>query len=626
MKTIKAKIVLTSAQTQIFDQFISESEWIWNKVLSNTLHNHCVIWYDWAAKQQKNLEKLQNDFDKLKPEKQELVRNYYQLNTSKSKLNESDRTLIAKFSLWSRWSKYDLEGIIPVPLKIGNSGYEGVSCQIATGGDYWKLDDTKIIELKINGEIRRIKGTKLVKGDKPWTAIKIEPHKYRTFPTGKYQGRELISIKSFDNITGLNSIRSNEQLSNLTIPSDYVGGILEFFEQSWKAFLDPKRVNARKPKFKNNNSKLTTISNNQKAPNRINLDKNIISVSGLGELKVDDKSWVKRLNLEHSIVRTYMINKQPSGYYINLVIAHPLQEDKSKLTKKLPKIKKEHGEESEDYLTAKQQITEIESKINYAQKNTPRAKHICGIDPGVNSIISTDHGALFMPNLARERHSIHIEYLQSKLNNIKNINDAKWKAEGNKGSRPSTANEIKLQAKISRLHERGKNCSNAFNHKLSTRLARTYRIVCWEDTALNNLRKQAKPESLPEGIGYAHNGASAKRGLIWILSQRSLGDLKAKTKQKIESNNNQFHDSIANYSSQKCHSCGVKGDRISQHEFICKNNECSEYEVVQQADVNAAKNHRLNSGFELGERKHNIVKLEYKKSKRFKKRLTIKSP
>jgi hypothetical protein len=626
MKTIKIKVQLADAQIQAFDNLIKESEWLWNKVLANQLHNHCVTWYDWASKLQANLEKLNADFEKLKPEKQLLVKNYYLLNNpdKPNRLSESDRKLVDKFSLLSRWNSFDLAGIIPTPVRIGNSAYEGVSCQIATGGNYWKRDDSKVIQIKVKGEIKNIKGTKLVKGDKPWTRIKIEPHSYRTFPGGKFQGRELTSVKSFDNMTGLNSIRASENLPDLKIASDYVGGLLEFFEQSWKAFLDVKRIDSRKPKFKNADTPIVTLSNNQKAPNRINTEKNIISVTNLGELQVIDKNWLNRLNLDSCTVRTYMISKKPSGYYINLVIAHPLQEDKAKLTKKLPKIKKEFGEDSQEYADAKQQVADLESKILFAQQNTPRARHIVGIDPGVNAVLATDHGALFMPNLSRERVSIRIEKLQSKLNKTKDINDEKWKLAGNKGSRPKTKNEIRLQAEISRLHECGGNSSNAFNHKLSTRLARTYKIVCWEDTALTNLRKQAKPESLPEGVGYAHNGASAKRGLNWILTQRCLGDLKAKTENKVKANGGQFKDSIPNYSSQKCHACGVKGERISQHEFMCKNPECTEFEKVQQADVNAAQNHKLNAGFDVGIVKYFNTKLIYQKPKRFKKKRLTK--
>lgn len=84
---------------------------------------------------------------------------------------------------------------------------------------------------------------------------------------------------------------------------------------------------------------------------------------------------------------------------------------------------------------------------------------------------------MFKPNLKRDRIEIHIEKLQNQLSQIRLINDAKWKQAGLTGKRPQTKNEAKLQAKISRLHEKAANSTNAFNHKLSTRLARTYNAI-----------------------------------------------------------------------------------------------------------------------------------------------------
>ncbi|MGM3308896.1 zinc ribbon domain-containing protein [Anabaena sp. WFMT] len=621
MKTIKIKILLTQDQITLFNQYTNELEWLWNTALSNQLHNHCINWYSWAEKLQADLTKATETLTKLKPEQQQLVRNFYnhKHGEKQPKLSEANKKLVAKFEIFTRWLPFDLEGITKVPLRLGNSGYEWLSCQIATGGDYWKRDDSFNIPIKKKGEIIYIKGSKLTKGDKPWQRIATTPHTYKTFLSGKFEGREITDIMKLDNISGLNSLRAFQNLPDLTISSDYIGGTLEFFKQAWLAFLDPKRINSRKPKFKRLDTPLTTLSNNQKPPNKINSDKQTVTVTGLGEIQIIDRSWRKRLALENIITRTYMITKKPSGYYINIVVAHQLQEEKAKLSKQLPKIKKEFGEESQQYLDLLEKFKSVSEQIKLSSITHCKELSV-GIDPGVSAIAATDHGALFLPNLSRERISIHIEELQSKLNKAKDINDANWKALGNKGTRPKTANEIKLQAKISRLQERGANSANSFNHKLSTRISRTYKDVCWEDTQLTNLLKQTAPQALPEGVGYAHNGASAKRGLNWILKQRCLGDLKAKTKQKVEASGNNFHDPSANYSSQTCHCCGQKGERLSQHEFICKNLECEILDKVQQADVNAARNHKKNSDFELGIVKYHTIKLQYQKTKRFKRK------
>ena len=621
MKTIKIKVNLSPDQIVLCDRYLEELTWLWNQVLANQLNNHCVTWYNWAGKLSADLAKATEKLESLKPEQQDVVESYYR-SKDKPKLNKKEQELVAKFDIFSRWSPFSLDGIIPVPLRVGNSGYEGLSCQIATGGSYWKRDDNFNIPIKTKKGIIHIKGSKLVKGDYPWKRIQITPHNYKTFPSGKFEGRELIDLSKFDNLNGLNSLRAFQNLPDLTVSSHYVGGLLEFFKQSWLAFLDPKRINSKKPKFKKDADIITTLSNSQCAPNKIDVINNFVSVTGFDKLAVTDRNWVKRLNLNEVLPRTYMLTKKASGYYINIVVAHPSQEEKATLAKKLPKVKKEFGEDSQEYADIKSKIKFIEQQIKSSL--VVKGKNLStGVDPGVQAIVATDHGALFLPNLSRERVSIHIEELQSRLDNLELINDKKWKDSGNKGTRPKTKNEVRIQDKITRLHERGANSSNAFNHKMSTRLSRTYEHIAWEDTQLGNLLKQTEAKALPEGVGYAHNGASAKRGLNWIMRQRCLGDLKAKTKQKVEARGGSFHEPPANYSSQLCHCCHQKGERISQYEFICKNLECELFNQVQQADTNAARNHKHNSNFELGEVKYHTIKLQYQKPKRFKrKRLT----
>ncbi|MFM6008783.1 MAG: hypothetical protein ACKPB7_36940, partial [Sphaerospermopsis kisseleviana] len=132
MKTIKIKINLLPDQVALFNQYISELEWLWNKVLSNQLHNHCVTWYSWAENLHHTLDTAAENLAKLKPGQQEIVRNYYGVNPAlKSKLSEADKKLVAKFEIFSKWSPFSFDGIIKTPLRMANSGYEGLSCQIA---------------------------------------------------------------------------------------------------------------------------------------------------------------------------------------------------------------------------------------------------------------------------------------------------------------------------------------------------------------------------------------------------------------------------------------------------------------------------------------------------------------
>lgn len=125
MKTIKIKIKLTADQVQLCDRYLEELTWLWNLTLSNQLHNHCVTWYAWAAKLSADLDKATEKLDKLKPEQQQLVEDYYRTK-DKPKLTKKEQELVAKFDIFARWSPFSLEGIIPVPLRLGNSGYEGL--------------------------------------------------------------------------------------------------------------------------------------------------------------------------------------------------------------------------------------------------------------------------------------------------------------------------------------------------------------------------------------------------------------------------------------------------------------------------------------------------------------------
>ena len=44
------------------------------------------------------------------------------------------------------------------------------------------------------------------------------------------------------------------------------------------------------------------------------------------------------------------------------------------------------------------------------------------------------------------------------------------------------------------------------------------------------------------------------------------------------------------YTSQTCHVCGQRGNRIERDTFICTNPECTCYNQAQDADMNAAIN------------------------------------
>ncbi|MGI0494308.1 hypothetical protein ACN4EG_21180 [Alkalinema pantanalense CENA528] len=94
-----------------------------------------------------------------------------------------------------------------------------------------------------------------------------------------------------------------------------------------------------------------------------------------------------------------------SGKFAGLALETPLHWDNMTILNSLrqDQIKKQYGEESLQYLEEKQKLEEIEATI---WQDSRRRKHetsvSVGIDPGVVSVIATDHGALFRPNLSRD--------------------------------------------------------------------------------------------------------------------------------------------------------------------------------------------------------------------------------
>lgn len=614
MKTIKIKVQLTPEQIQKYNGFLEELTWLWNKLLANQLYNHCLTWYEWADKKSDQISAALQD--KLEQQQENL--SLKKPATKKRKKSKVDNNILDGFS------PFDLTDIIKCPLNFGNSAFLGATCRIATGGNYWKKDESiKIAYKNSKNEIAYKHGYKLVEGDKPYTRIKPEPHNYRLVNMGENQKRELKQSSVFDHLGILNTIRKADGLPELTIKTDFISGIIQKdFDVAWKAFLDPKLINRKKPRFKRDKELVTTITNNQKPP-KVDFDKNTINIHGLGDVIIIDKNYQKRLEIDSMIPRTYALTRKPSGYYVCITIAHPLVEEKKSLDKKLSKVGKSEGKESSEYIDIQTRIKEINETIaEHGRKPQHKLEReiSTGIDPGVKAVIASDHGALFKPNLKRDRIEIHIEKLQNQLSQTRLINDAKWKEAGNTGKRPHSLNEDKLQAKISRLHEKAANSTNAFNHKLSSRLARTYNAIAWEDTQIQNLMKQCDPKLSGEHQGYEKNGAAAKTGLNRSLRMRSLGDLKAKTKTKVEQLGGKFKEPAAHNSSKTCFLCKHEGERTEQHVFICKNPECRHFNLKVQADVNAASNHKKNA--ELGESeelKYKTEKLEYSRLKRFKK-------
>lgn len=561
MKTVKIKVAPTPESLALIPDYLKELEWLWNKCRAVALHNQCLDWYRWAAKGNK------------------------------------DRAPV------------DLEGCILAPLYFGRrSAWTGVSCRIATGGDYWRKDEAQVIQYRVNKgsesspkwEPRTKHGYKLVEGDKPYA--RIEPVAHEFWAVGH---RELKGVASLDSLNAvLQPMRKSEGLEPLTIPTDFIGGLIKDFETSFKAWLDPKLSQRHQPRYKDGKqSAIESLSNNQRGP-KIDSIKGLFIISGL-KLEPCDRSWEARV--ADGVFRSSKIVKRPSGWYLCISVASPNEALKPTLTSRKNKAaaaakkgivgKAEQAQalaNSAEYQAAVELLAdnaqEIEIEKYLASPAHKLTGHSAGVDPGVKNIVALDNGALFNPNLSRGRIAVHIESLQARLDGAREVNDRRLGQVWRMGKRDATANERKLMAKISRLHERGANSSNAFNHKLATRLARTYDALYWEDTQIGNMSKAVEPKLAEDGSHWEANNAAAKTGLNYALRHTCMGDLRAKTAQRMDAARKIFKLVPAQGTSQSCHGCGEKGDRAKQDTFFCLNSSCELHLVNQHADVNAANN------------------------------------
>jgi len=552
MKTVKIKVEPTAESLELIPGYLKELEWLWNKCRQLALHNYCIDWYKWSAK-----------------------------------------------------SGTDLEGCILTPLYFGRrSAYVGVSCRIATGGVRWVKDESVVVAYRINKggtwEARSKHGSKLVEGDRPYEPAKPVAHQFPTIG-----GRELKKTSSFDSVAAvLNPMREAEGLPPISIPSDFIGGLIKDFDTSWGAYLDTKLSQRHQPLYKDGKERsIDSLNNNQKAP-KYDAIKGVFVCCGL-KFEPCDRSWEKRA--DDSVWRSYKIVKRPSGWYICISVASKHEALSPALTSRRNKAaatakkgitgKKEQARalaESPEYQAAVEAIAANQLEIEIEQYlSSPASKptgHSAGIDPGVKAIVATDGGHVFRPNVTRGRIALHIEALQSRLDGMRESNDKRLGASWRMGKREATANEKKLQAKISRLHERGANSSNMFNHKLATRLARTYDALYWEDTQLGNMSKGVEAKLSEDGTRYEENGAAAKTGLNYAIRHACMGDLRAKAAQRMSAARKIFEKVPARNTSKTCHCCGEKGDRAKQDTFFCLNSLCDLHLVKQHADVNAAQN------------------------------------
>ena len=533
MKTIEFKILPSkSQQDYLIKNNAPDLAWAWNLALELLIENHTINYYEWLVKKasEQNISLDGIDLCYLRLSK----KSGWSLPMMLEKKRIDD--------LLTSWKKEQT-------YKYFSLG--GHSCQIAyidKSGKYIPVE-----KKPLPTEARLI--------------AHLKPGKRMgSSPSSIY-----ITLSGCLTIEKCNKIREERGLPKLTLNSSYLKGLLNRLATSWAAYIDTKRRDSHIPKFKKDPvSSFSCIS-----PADIKLRNNQLILPGLTD-------GIRFVNNNHSRIkdgsdiRSAVIKKEPSGWYVCLTVAPPLEVE-------LRKIRDTKKEDRTPEL--EQQINQLETALSIHEKHEAgirKSNKAVGIDPGIKALVATDKGTLIAPNAKVEKREKRIQRLQRKL--------SRQKKHGK--------NFKKTSHLLAKQHEVNRRSRAAYQHKISTYLVRTFGAIAWEETQLNNINKKPKAKLRDDG-SYAQNGAKRKAGLNRALANAGMGGLREKTKSKMTTlrGKDTFILTKPHYSSRMCHSCGVEGERPSQTDFYCKNPKCKLFGIKQQADVNAARNHLLNSSF-----------------------------
>ena len=547
MKTLELKVILTKNQ----EDFLLKSNapdlaWAWNLALELLIEDHTINYYGWLAKK---------------------------ASESNISLDGIDLCCLSlsKKSGWSLPMKPDTKRMEELLTKWEKDktykyfGLGGHSCRIAyidKSGKYTPIE-------------------KRLLPSEPRLIAHLKPGKDGTKRMGSSASSIYMTLSGCLTIEKCSKIREERGLPKLTLSSSYLKGTLNRLATSWAAYVDVKRRDAHIPKFKKEPvSSFFCVS-----PENIKLKNNKLILPGLtgGIIFVNNN----HLRIENgSDIRSAVIKKEPSGWYVCLTVASSLEVELRTVKKEIKSTKDEDTKAD-----LKQQVNQLETALYIHESHKAGIKKsdkAVGIDPGVKALIATDKGTLIKPNAKAEKREKRIQRLQRKLSR----------------QTKHGKNFKKTSQQLAKQHEVNRRSRSAYQHKISTYLVRTFGAIAWEETQHNNINKRPKAKLRADGNGYERNGAKRKAGLNRALANAGMGGLREKTKNKMETlrGKNSFLLTKPHYSSKLCHSCGTEGDRPSQTDFYCKNPKCKLFGIKQQADVNAARNHLLRSSFlESGE-------------------------
>jgi transposase len=590
VKAIRFKVRPTGEQMKSFDGLRTDLTRVWNLIHRIAMHNRSIEWFEWANK------------------------------TSK------------KDGSWD-FSGCSLTAIM-LPKR---HAYVGAACEIVRDGGWWAKDE---LATPIAYRGKKIKAYKVAKTKEAdiWWANGVAYERMYKFPMTKWmpprpghiprnvanEPFEYIRVPSV--LGGGTEIKKYEQLDSIKtlkafgieLPpktSDYLGGLIAQFSESYKAWTDPKRTNAHKPRFRQPDDLVKSLYNAQTRHSKtygctaaglefITEGKtSFIALNGIfGDIELYDGER-DRVPLG-MVPRSYNFTKDASGYYIAVVFSS-FAEVQNTLTKS--QYKRFAGKaDDEQKAELRAAVVAAQAAVD-AERLDPGNGKTLGIDPGIKRQITAHDGEkTFHIKPAKKRQdgarrlALRVDRLKSKLSKMKTTNNIRLGAISDlrrsagkiklEGVEIILRNESKLQHRIQRLQLLQANKRRAYQHYISVRLFRKgYSTIHFEATQLGNMNKRSAPKLKADGK-HAKNHGAAKSGLNKSLATSAMAAQSSKVEARFKTAGRSFIPIPAHNTSQLCHCCSTKGDRATQELFLCLNDLCVMAGIPQNADDNTSKN------------------------------------
>lgn len=189
-----------------------------------------------------------------------------------------------------------------------------------------------------------------------------------------------------------------------------------------------------------------------------------------------------------------------------------------------------------------------------------------GVDLGIVHLATLSTGEHISPTNSFKRQKAKLAREQRNL------------ARKKKGSQ----NRQKQRLKISKIHQKIRNCRQDHLHKITTQLSKNHAIIVLEDLVVSNMSRSAAGTLEKPG-----KNVRAKSGLNRSILDQGWGEFRRQLDYKQTWRGGKVIVISPQYTSQTCSCCGniAKENRPSQEIFACLF--CG---LEMNADVNAAKN------------------------------------